>query len=75
MDAPPFKDGSGKELRRLHDAIQQHLRSLKLMEYNPDGSFLTSVIELKLDVDMMYEWQRHSQEKAEVPHYQVLLTS
>ena len=73
MDAPPLKDGSGKELQSLHEAIQQHLRALKLMEYDPDGSFLTSVIELKLDVDTMFEWQRHSQDKVEVPHYQDLL--
>jgi len=29
VDAPALKDGSGKELRRLHDVVQQHLRALK----------------------------------------------
>ena len=52
-----------KELRRLHDTVQQHLRALKAMGSEPDESFITSVIELKLDV----EWQRHSQDKTEVP--------
>ena len=30
LEAPSLKDGSGKELRRLHDTVQQHLRALKL---------------------------------------------
>ncbi len=31
-EAPSLKDGSGKELRRLHDTVQQHLRALKAMD-------------------------------------------
>lgn len=27
LEAPSLKDGSGRELRRLHDAAQQHLRA------------------------------------------------
>ena len=74
MDTPPLKDSSGKELRRLHDTIQQHLRALKTMKTEPDPSFITSVIELKLDATTLFEWQKHSQDKVEeVPHYQDLL--
>ena len=69
MDAPSLKDGSGKELRRLHDTIQPHLRALKAMKSEPSGSFIMSLIELKLDVDTMFEWQKHSQAKTEVLHY------
>ena len=73
-EAPPLKDGSEKELRRLHDTVQQHLRALKVMEAEPNGAFITSIIELKLDVDTMFEWQRHSQDKTEeVPPYQDIL--
>ncbi len=72
MDAPPLKDGSGKELRRLHDIIQQHLRALK-SKCEPSGSFLTSVIKLKLDVDTLFEWQKHSLAQTEIPHYDDLL--
>ena len=73
MDTPPLKDGSGKELRRFHDTQQQHLRALKTMKSEPDPSFVTSVIELKLD-ETLFEWQKHSQEKVEeVPHYQDIL--
>ena len=71
--APALKDGNGKELRRLHDVIQQHLRALKAMKHEPSSSFLTSVIELKLDVNTMFEWQKHSQANMDVPHYQDLL--
>ena len=62
LNTPPVKDGSGKELRKLHDTIQQHLRALKSMEYDPSGPFLTSIIELKLDPTTLFEWQKHSRE-------------
>ena len=39
-----------------------------------DGSFITSMLELKLDEHTMFEWQRHSQESIDVPHYQQLLS-
>ena len=71
VDAPPLKDGSGKELRRLHDTLQQHFRALKS---EPDSFFIISIIELKLDQDTMCEWSKHSQDKTkEVPHYQDIL--
>ena len=73
VEAPSLKDGSGKELRRLHDTVQQHLRALKAMGSEPDDRFVTSIIELKFDVDTMFEWQRHSQDKAEVPLYTEIL--
>ena len=73
LEATPLKDGTGKELRRLHDVVQQHLRALKAMDYEPSGPFITSVLELKLDTNTMFEWQKHSQDSPEVPHYQKLL--
>ena len=39
MEAPSLKDGNGKELRRLHDTIQQHLRALKSMKCELSGPF------------------------------------
>ena len=73
IDAPSLKDGSGRELRRLHDTVLQHLRALKAMDYEPSGPFITSVLELKLDTNTMFKWQKHSQESNEVPHFQRLL--
>ena len=73
LDATPLKEGSGKELRALHDTVQQHVRALKSMGYEPSGPFITSTIELKLDETTMFEWQSHSQKSSSVPHYQDLL--
>ena len=74
LDIPHLKDGTGKELRQLHDVAQQHLRALKALGHEPDGSFVTSMLELKLDAHTMFEWQRHSQESTDVPHYQQFLS-
>ena len=73
LEIPSLKEGNGRELRRLHDCAQQHLRALKAMGQEPSGSFVTSVLELKLDMNTMFEWQRHSQKSIGVPHYQQLL--
>ena len=69
IETPSLKDGGGKELQRLHNVAQQHLRDLKAMVYEPSDSFITSMLELKLDVDTM---QCHSQDYADVPPYQDL---
>ena len=72
-EAPSLKDGSGKELRRLHDTVQQHLRALKAMDQDPSGAFITSMMELKLDQTTMFEWQKTNQTTKSVPHYQAIL--
>ena len=43
------------------------------MGQEPSGSFITSLLELKLDQNTMFEWQKCSQESSEVPHYKDLL--
>ena len=73
IDCPPLKDGNGRELRRLHDTVRQHLRALKAMDCDPSNPFVTSIIELKLDPNTMFEWQKYSQEQLDVPHYQSIL--
>ena len=73
VEVPALKEGTGKELRRLHDTAQQHLRALKAMGCEPPGPFVTSLLELKLDTDTMFEWQRHTQESSDVPHVSCLL--
>ena len=74
IDTQPLKEGSGRELRRLHDVAQQHLRALKSMDCDPSGPFITSMLELKLDAGTMFEWQKHTQSQADVPHYNDLLS-
>ena len=75
IDTPPLKEGNGKELRRLHDNIQQHVRALKTLGCDLPGKLVTPMIELKLDVDTLtlFEWQKHSQPSPDVPHYEELL--
>ena len=73
LETPSLKDGTRKELRHLHDIAQQHLWALKALGHVPSGSFITSLLELKLDVNTMFEWQRHSQVSTDVPHYKDLL--
>ena len=58
VDAPPLKDGGGKELCPLHDTVNQHLCAFKAMECEPSGHFITSLLELKLDSGTMFEWQK-----------------
>ena len=73
LEAAPLKDGHGRQLRKLHNVANQHLRALRTMEYDPSGPFITSLLELKLDQSMVFEWQRLSQNTKEVPHYLELL--
>lgn len=68
-----LKEGSGKELRHFHDTVQQHLRALKSMGHEPSGLFVTSLLELKLAKDTIFEWQTTSQDTADIPHYEKLL--
>ena len=43
LEVPSLKDSSGKELRKFHDTMKQHVRALKTMGHEPPGSFLTSL--------------------------------
>ena len=50
--------------------VQQHVHALKTLGCDLPGKFLTSMIELKLDVNTLFEWQKHSQTEPDVSHYQ-----
>ena len=73
LEAPPLKEGNGKEIRKLHDCVTQHLRALKAMGHEPSGPFVTSALELKLDQTTMFEWQRYSQSIEGLPHFDKFL--
>ena len=53
--------------------MQQYLHALKSLGREPSPSFITSLIELKLDTNIMFEWQKHSHDQADVPPYTELL--
>ena len=46
IEAATLKDSSGRELCRLHNTVQQHIRALKAMGHEPPGPFVTSLIKL-----------------------------
>ena len=73
VEAPTLHDGSGRELQRLHDVANQHLRALKTLGSDPSGEFVTSLLELKLDRVTMCEWQKTTNDQKSVPHYSKLL--
>ena len=73
IEIPPLKEGNGKELRSLHDTAQQHIRALKCMGHEPSKTFLTSLLQLKLDQTTRFEWQKHNQSEADVALYTDLL--
>ena len=43
------------------------------MEHEPDGPFITSMLELKIDQYTMFEWQKFSQDSKDVLHFSVML--
>jgi len=59
IEVPPLKDGTGKEIRALHDLIIQHLRALKSLGHEPSHLFVGDETWLG---HYMFEWQRHSHE-------------
>ena len=75
LKTPPVKDGNSKDLRRLYDVANQHLCTLKAMDYKSYESFITSVLELELDEETTFERQRHSQDVKKVPNYQDIFIS
>ena len=42
------------------------------MGHEPDGTFITSFLQLKLDKTAIFEWQKHDQDSTDVSHYQDL---
>ena len=72
-EIPNVKEGSGRELRKLRDVSQQHLRALKAKSQEPSGPFIASLLELKLDQNTLFEWQKASQGSKDVTQYTELL--
>ena len=73
LEAAPLKEGSAKELRLLHDTLNQHLRALKAMEHDCFETFITAAAELKFNQVAMCERQKFSCECESVPLYTALL--
>ncbi len=74
LQTTPLRKNSGKELQR-----QQHFRALDAAESEPLNKFITSIIELKLDSNTLFEWHtlfkwhKHTQGIIKVPHFHDIL--
>ena len=69
-----LKEGSSKELRKLHDVMLQNIRALSTLGHNIDSKFMTSLIQLKLDANTTFAWREASKDALkEVPDYKDLL--
>ena len=66
LETPSIR--TGREIRRLHDTVQQHMRALKAMDCEPSGPFITCILELKLNASTNFEWQKFSQDLPGYPH-------
>ena len=66
---------SGRALRPLHDLVTQqlHLRSLRTVKEDTFESFLSSLIEMKLDQASKFAWQQRMHERRDVPSIDELL--
>ena len=73
FEAPPVKDGSTKELRRLYDMLNHHIRALKSMKHYLFDTFITAAAKLKFNQSAMHEWQKFSRDCESVPLYSELL--
>ena len=49
------------------------MREFEVMAYDSLETFVSSVIELKLDWSSMFAWQNHSKDQRDVPSYTTLL--
>ena len=61
---PPHKRREAeRELHCLHNTMQQHLR---VMDYEPSGPFIISIMKLKLNTNTMFKWQKFHQDSANI---------
>lgn len=64
---------SPEELRKLHDTLQHHLRSLKAMEQLDFERFMTALGDCKLDSLTIVDWQKSIQTEKDVPGHEKVL--
>ena len=58
METPSIKSGNVKELRLLHDTVNQHVRSLRAIKGDTVEAFVSSSVEMKLDRASKFAWQQ-----------------
>ena len=70
LQVPSMKANNGKELRRLYDLYNQHIRAIKLADYFDLDTFLTIVMELKPDEATRLKWMEFSNDSQATPSHE-----
>ena len=73
IHAPALKAQNGRELRKLYDICNQHIRSIKAFDAYDVDTFLTIVMELKLDEVTKLTWMEYSNDSKTTPPHSELL--
>ena len=73
VQASPMKADNGKELRRLYDLWNQHIRAIKAFDAYDIDTFLTAIMEQNLGEATKLKWMEHSKESKTTPPYTNLL--
>ena len=68
-----IKTGSGKELRHFHDVLSRHVGSLRNIKGDTFGAYLSVSMEMKLDQESKFAWQKYTYDKRDVPSIDELL--
>ena len=72
LEATPLKNGSGKEICRLHEITNQHMHALKAVKQDKYESLITAILESKMDSSMIKEWERYNRDQKTPPYTEVL---
>ena len=67
VQAPLLKANNGKELQRLYDLWNQHIRAIKAFDAYDIDTFLTAIMEQKLGEATKLKWMEHSNESKTMP--------
>ena len=73
MQGPTMKADNGRELRRLYDLWNQHIRAIKAFNAYDIDTFLTEIMEQKLGEATKLKWMEYSNESKTTPPYTDLL--
>ena len=73
VEAPVVKSGNARELRLLHDVVNQHVRSLRTIKGDTFEAFVSSSVEMKLDRASKFAWQQSMRERRDIPSIDELL--
>ena len=73
VHALPMKADNGRELQRLYDRWNQHIRAIKAFDAYDIDTFLTAIMELKLGETTKLKLMEHINDSTKTPPYTDLL--